>query len=95
MVSQKFKFTNVEEIYIKCIDYIVGMEKFIDVFNSFPKNKEASKISQLDEYLVSGSMKEFNELFHALNKSQGYKEYTNSVITDDYNLFNEIYDKFI
>lgn len=61
----------------------------------FPKKKEPVKMSSLDEFLVSGSMKEFDELFHALNKYQAYKEYTNSVITNDDKLLNEIYDKFI
>jgi hypothetical protein len=40
-------------------------------------------------------MKEFDELFHALDKYQAYKKYTNSVIAKDDKLLNEIYDKFI
>ncbi len=66
------------------------MEKAI-----FPKKKEPTKMAKLDEFLVSGSMKEFDELFQALNKYQVFKEYTNSVITNDDKLLNEIYDKFI
>jgi hypothetical protein len=62
----------------------------------FPtKKKEVSKTSSLNDFLVQGSMKEFDELFHALDKYQAYKKYTNSVIAKDDKLLNEIYDKFI
>lgn len=61
----------------------------------FPQKKEPTKMSALDEFLVSGSMSEFDRLFQALGKYPSYKKYTNSVITDDDKLLNEIYDKFV
>ncbi len=61
----------------------------------FPEKKKPTKMSPLDEFIVSGSMSRFDRLFQALGKYQAYKEYTNSVVTDDDKLLNEIYDKFI
>ncbi len=61
----------------------------------FSNKKEPTKDSALDNFIVSGSMSEFDRLFSALGMYQAYKEYTNSVITQDDRLLNEIYDKFM
>ncbi len=61
----------------------------------FPNKKEPTKNSPLDSFIVSGSMSRFDRLFRALDKYSNYKEYTDSVITKDDMMLNEIYDKFI
>ncbi len=70
--------------------FTIIMEKAL-----FPKKQEPTKDSKLDNFIVSGSMSEFDRLFSVLGMYQAYKEYTNSVITQDDRLLNEIYDKFI
>ena len=61
----------------------------------FPEKKEPTKDNELDMFLVSGDMSQFDNLFHAMGIYANYKEYTNSVIPEDDILLNEIYEKFV
>lgn len=61
----------------------------------FPDKKEPTKDNNLDKFLVSGSMSRFDNLFSAMGIYQNYKEYTNSVISDEDLLLEEIYEKFV
>lgn len=61
----------------------------------FPEKKEPTKDNELDKFLVSGNMSQFDNLFDAMEIYANYKEYTNSVIHDNDMLLDEIYKKFI
>ncbi len=61
----------------------------------FPNKKEPTKDNDLDKFLVSSSMSRFDNLFSAMGLYQNYKEYTNSVISEDDLLLEEIYQKFV
>lgn len=70
--------------------YKLVMEKVL-----FPQKKEPTKDFALDKFIVTDSMHRFDSLFMALGKYQAYKEYTNSIITKDDKLLDEMYDKFM
>ena len=57
--------------------------------------KAPTKGSELDRFLVSGDMSQFDNLFDAMGIYSNYKEYTNSVISEEDMLLNEIYEKFV
>ena len=61
----------------------------------FPERKEPTKNAEQDMFNVSDNMYRFDCLFMALGKYQAYKEYMNSVISNDDILLNEIREKFV
>lgn len=61
----------------------------------FPIRKEPTKNSEQDRFNVSDSMYRFDCLFMAMGNYSAYKEYMNSVITNDDILLDEMRAKFI
>lgn len=61
----------------------------------FPIRKEPTKDSEQDRFNVSDSMYRFDCLFMAMGNYSAYKEYMNSVVSNDDMLLNEIREKFV
>ena len=61
----------------------------------FPIRKEPTKDSEQDRFNVSDSMHRFDCLFMAMGNYSAYKEYMNSVVSNDDMLLNEIREKFV
>lgn len=84
MIKEDTLYDNLDKTYKSVIEKAL-----------FPQKKEATKDSALDRFIVADSMHRFDSLFMALGKYQAYKEYTNSIITKDDKLLEEMYDKFM
>lgn len=81
-----------EETLLNTINTLYVEEKKRTIF---PDKKEPTKDNIFDRFLVSGNMSRFDNLFSAMGIYQNYKEYTNSVISDEDLLLEEIYEKFV
>ena len=84
MLKEKTLIENINRVFVE--------EKKRTVF---PEKKAPTKGSELDRFLVSGDMSQFDNLFDAMGIYSNYKEYTNSVISEEDMLLNEIYEKFV
>ena len=90
----------VEDILIKIKENTL-IENLNRVFNErmesaiYPVKKEATKDSEQDRFNASNDMYRFDCLFMALGKYPAYKEYINSIITNDDMLLDEMRAKFI
>lgn len=84
MIKNNTLYAELNKVYIQILQNAI-----------FPKKKEPQKDTELDNFLVSGNMSRFDNLFKAMNLYQTYKIYANSVIPKKDMLLNEIYDKFV
>jgi len=61
----------------------------------FPEKKETTRESEQDRFNASSDMYRFDCLFMALDRYSAYKEYMNSIISNDDLLLQEMQEKFI